>query len=188
MPDDRELIEQILAGNHQLYSQIIDRYKGKIVTYLYKMIGNMPDAQDLAQDVFTKTFYLLKDYRPEHKFSSWLYRIASNHCLDEIRRRKRTEQTAIVEEQIVDPETPETTLLKKERDAQLERSIMLLDEEYREVFVLHYLKRLSYREISERLSLTESAVQMRLFRARKEMKKSLTKTMGGGDVYDMLHV
>ncbi|MFF0829601.1 RNA polymerase sigma factor [Brevibacillus sp. NPDC003359] len=188
MLDDRELIEQIQAGNHQLYSQIIDRYKGKIVTYLYKMIGNMPDAQDLAQDVFTKTFYLLKDYRPERKFSSWLYRIASNHCLDEMRRRKRTEQTAIVEEQIVDPETPETALLYKERDTQLERSIMLLDEEYREVFVLHYLQRLSYREISERLSLTESAVQMRLFRARKEMKKSLTKTMGGGDVYDMLHV
>ncbi|WP_429844303.1 RNA polymerase sigma factor [Brevibacillus sp. FIR094] len=90
MPEDRELIEQIQAGNHQLYSQIIHRYKGKIVTYLYKMIGNMPDAQDLAQDVFTKTFYLLKDYRPEHKFSSWLYRIASNHCLDEMRRRKRT--------------------------------------------------------------------------------------------------
>lgn len=50
MPDDRELIEQILAGNHQMYSQIIDRYKGKIVTYLYKMVGNMPDAQELAQD------------------------------------------------------------------------------------------------------------------------------------------
>ncbi|WP_244297534.1 sigma factor [Brevibacillus antibioticus] len=51
------------------------------------MIGNMPDAQDLAQDVFIKTFYRLNDYRPEYRFSSWLYRIASNHCFDELRKR-----------------------------------------------------------------------------------------------------
>ncbi|WP_429844302.1 RNA polymerase sigma factor [Brevibacillus sp. FIR094] len=188
MPDDQELIEQILAGDHEQYRQIVDRYKGKMVGYLYRMIGNMQDAQDLAQDVFIKTFYRLHDYRPEYKFSSWLYRIASNHCFDEMRKRKRTEQVEIDEEQLIDQDTPETTLLKKERDAELERSIMLLDEEYREVFVLFYIHRLSYREISEQLSLSESSVQMRLFRARKKMRDSLTKTMGGGAIYEMLHV
>lgn len=188
MLEDRELIERILAGDHQLYRQIIDRYKGKIVAYLYKMIGNMPDAQDLAQDVFIKTFYRLHDYRFEYRFSSWLYRIASNHCLDELRRRKKTEKVAVDDEQLIDPLTPEAALLKKERDAELHRSIMELDVEYREVFVLFYLQRLSYTDISKVLSLSESAVQMRLFRARKKVRDSLKKTLGGGEFYEMLHV
>ncbi|OAJ74801.1 hypothetical protein AYJ08_07430 [Brevibacillus sp. SKDU10] len=81
MQDDHELIERVLQGDKEAYTQIFDRYKARIYTFLYRMVGHPQDAQDLTQEVFIKTYYQIHSYKPQHSFSAWLYRIAANHYL-----------------------------------------------------------------------------------------------------------
>ncbi|WP_051870419.1 sigma-70 family RNA polymerase sigma factor [Brevibacillus laterosporus] len=83
MQDDQELVVLVQRGHKEAYTRIVDKYKGKIYAYLYRMIGQQQDAQDMAQDVFLKAYCHIHQYKPEHSFSSWLYRIAANHCINE---------------------------------------------------------------------------------------------------------
>ncbi len=94
MQDDNELVRLVQGGNQQAYARLVDKYKGKIFARLYRMIGQKQDAQDLAQEVFTKAYFQLEKLEPDGNFSAWLYRIAINHCLDELRKRKRSVKTS----------------------------------------------------------------------------------------------
>lgn len=182
MQDDWELIKQLRQGNKQAYNQIVDRYKGKIYAFLYRMIGNTQDAQDLAQEVFIKAYCKIGDYRPDYSFSAWLFRIATNHCLDEIRKRKRVPAITSDETELIHADTPEQLLLIKERNSMLHDQLLSLEEEYRIVLILRHVEHLSYKEIGEMLSLPVTTVQMRLHRAHKKLRQWLTPAKGGGPV------
>ncbi|USG64778.1 sigma-70 family RNA polymerase sigma factor [Brevibacillus ruminantium] len=186
MQDDTELVRLVLAGNQQAYARLVDKYKGKIFALLYRMTGQAQDAQDLAQEVFTKAYFQLEKFQPDGNFSAWLYRIAANHCLDELRRRKRTVKTTDEEVELIDTETPEEAFLQKETQQVILRQIRELDEEYRSVFILRYIDQLSYREISETMAIPLTTVQMRLHRARKKLREGLEK--GGASYYEMSQI
>ena len=186
MQDDTELVRLALEEDHQAYARLVDKYKGKIFAILYRMMGQPEDAQDLAQEVFTKAYFQLHKFQPNSNFSAWLYRMAANHCLDELRRQKRSVQTTDEEMELIDAETPEDALLQKEQKQVLLRQVMGLEEEYRSVVVLRYIEQLSYREISKAMSIPITTVQMRLHRARKKLRDGLEK--GGTSYNEMSHI
>ena len=89
-PTDQDIVEAVLAGEQHRFSGLVDRYQGPIVNYVYRMLGNYEDAVDLSQDVFLKAYSALDSYRPQYPFGAWLFRIARNATIDEIRRRRLT--------------------------------------------------------------------------------------------------
>ncbi|WP_312114744.1 RNA polymerase sigma factor [Brevibacillus reuszeri] len=186
MQDDTELVRLALEEDHQAYARLVDKYKGKIFSFLYRMLGQPEDAQDMAQEIFTKAYFQLHKFRTDSNFSAWLYRMAANHCLDELRRQKRSIQTTDEEMELIDAETPEDALLQKEQKQVLLRQVMGLEEEYRSVVVLRYIDQLSYREISEAMAIPMTTVQMRLHRARKKLRDGLEK--GGISYHEMSQI
>ncbi|MFM1650607.1 RNA polymerase sigma factor [Brevibacillus sp. B_LB10_24] len=186
MLEEQELIVQILQGNQQAYAQIIDRYKSRLYAVLIKMVGQPQDAQDMLQEVFIKIYYKLNEYSPTGKFSAWIYRIAINHCLDELRRRKRElPNIPISDSDHPHDDTPEKLYLEKEQAAAFQKILLSLPEDYRIVLLLRHSEQLSYREISETLMIPVNTVQVRLHRARKKFQECWLKRKEGGGVYEM---
>jgi RNA polymerase sigma factor (sigma-70 family) len=181
MQEDQEIIEQILDGDKQAFALIIDKYKGRVLALLRKMLGPSLDLQDLAQEIFIKAYNHLQEYKPEYSFSAWLYRITSNRSVDELRKRKRTPSVVGLELEVAHRDTPETSYLEKERKLALEELIMELDPDHRMVFILRHQQYLSYQEIGDQLSLPVSTVQMRLYRARMKLRKSLSTSRERGE-------
>lgn len=107
MDEDLMLIEQVLSGDSAAYARVIDKYNHGIYMMLLRMIGQPQDAQDLTQEVFIKVFYRLREYKHTHKFSSWLYRIATNHCLDELRKRKSVQKIPLESAALQSTQTPD---------------------------------------------------------------------------------
>ncbi|TBL72652.1 RNA polymerase sigma factor [Paenibacillus thalictri] len=186
MQEDQDIVKDVLGGDKQAFAFVIDKYKGQILALLRKMLGPSPDLQDIAQEVFIQAYNHLKEYKAEHSFSAWIYRIASNRCIDELRKRKRTPIAVSFEFEAAHCETPEASYLEKERNSALEKLIWELDPDHRVVFILRHQQYLSYQEIAEQLSLPVSTVQMRLYRARLKLRKSLvTSGEKGGSLYEL---
>lgn len=183
MQDDREVIAEVLRGNKEAYALIVNKYKGKIASILQRSLGDTHEAEDIMQEVFIKAYYSLPDYRPSHSFSAWLYRIAINRGIDELRKRKRLPSvTELDAEQKDECPIPEEVYLVKEQQNALRQQMMGLDKEYRTVLELHYLQFLSYKEIGSKLSLSANTVRMRLSYARKKLREKFGKTsQKGGD-------
>ncbi|WP_019122625.1 RNA polymerase sigma factor [Brevibacillus massiliensis] len=187
MDDDKDLVRRVLTGDTQAYSQIIARYKQKIFALMYRMSGHPQDAQDLAQEVFIKAFYRLPQYSGEKKFSAWLYRIATNHCIDELRKKKQSATVPLDSVNARTETTPESIYLKKEQRDRLEEHIEKLPENYRIIFLLRHTQQLSYQEIAEILDISTNTVQVRLFRARQKLRERMATEVKGGsacEVYD----
>ncbi|MFD0680662.1 MULTISPECIES: RNA polymerase sigma factor [unclassified Paenibacillus] len=165
MLEDQEFIDYILNGDKQAFSLIINKYKGRVFSLLLKMLGPSPDIQDIAQEIFIKAYNHLQEYKPEHSFSAWLYRITANRSIDELRKRKRTPSLIDLDFEIAHSNTLESNYLGKERKASLQKLIEELDPDQRVVFMLRHQQLLSYEEIGEQLSLPVSTVQMRLHHA-----------------------
>jgi RNA polymerase sigma factor (sigma-70 family) len=181
MQEDQAIIDQILKGDKQAFALIIDKYKGRVFSLLRKMLGTSPDMQDIAQEIFINAYNHLQEYKPEYSFSAWLYRITANRSVDELRKRKRAPTLIEFEFEIAHRDTPETSYLEKERKFALEKLIMELDQDHRAVFILRHQQFLSYQEIGEQLSLPVSTVQMRLYRARMKLRKSLSTSRERGE-------
>ncbi|AUM63613.1 RNA polymerase [Brevibacillus laterosporus] len=188
MQDDQELVVLVQRGHKEAYTRIVDKYKGKIYAYLYRMIGQQQDAQDMAQDVFLKAYCHIHQYKPKHSFSSWLYRIAANHCIDELRKRKKSPRKNQNETTLVDKQTPEYILLEKERKQILQSHLLALDESYRTVLMLRHHEHFSYKEIGDILEIPVTTVQMRLHRAHKKLRESLLASVEGGGFYDLCEI
>ncbi|MEJ8546000.1 RNA polymerase sigma factor [Brevibacillus borstelensis] len=167
------------------FAQIIDKYKQSIFTFLYRMTGQQEDARDLAQEVFTKAYFHLNSYKPACKFWTWLYRIAYNHCVDELRRRRRTERVELTDGLLTHRMTPESVYLAKEQTAELEAQVLALPQEYRTVFLLRHTQQLSCQEISEILDIPVNLVRVRLHRARKKLRERLLKGGAMHEVFDI---
>jgi RNA polymerase sigma-70 factor (ECF subfamily) len=165
------IIESILAGQIDQYRILVGKYQNPVFRLIMKIVGNYDDAKDLTQDVFVKAFESMKQYKPQYKFFSWIYRIAINEALLFVKRKRNFRQI----ESVTDPacHLPDQTPDYENREKLLNNAINDLAESYKSVILLKYYSDLSYTEMAETLSLPEKTVKSRLFDARKMLREKL---------------
>lgn len=182
---DGELIARAIAGREDGFEELVRRYQRPIAAYVYRMVGDYDSALDLTQEVFIKVYGSLERYRPEFKFSTWIYRIAHNAAIDHLRRvgAVRTEDLEVEAENGRSYEkplaskapTPEQESERRERRAEIEEVVQTLPPAYRELIVLRHAHDLSYEEIAEVTGLPLGTVKNRIFRAREAMRTHLVE-------------
>lgn len=185
--EDRKLIEKALKGEQKAFETLLNKYRNLVFSIMFKMIRNAQEAEDLTQEAFMKAFSSLATFNDEFAFSTWLMKIASNNCIDFLRKRKlRTysihEPVQYKDEKIeidipdYDP-TPEKTLLQSERSRMIEETIQALPERYRYVIILRHKEEKSYEEIAEIMNLPLGTVKAQIFRAREILNKNLKEVL-----------
>jgi RNA polymerase sigma factor (sigma-70 family) len=180
---DIELVKQALNGNDSAYAELMNRYKKKVEIIVSRLVKKEFDVEDLVQEIFTKAFTSLSTFKSEFSFSTWLYKIATNHCIDHIRKRKIStyslDEELELEEDTVHREipdwskTPDYELLRKEKSEIIHQAINSLPEHYRKVIILRHFEDKSYEEIAKELKLPIGTVKVHLFRARELLYKKL---------------
>ena len=176
-------VNKVQLGDQDAYENIVNAYKNQIYTLCYRHLGNNSDAEDAAQDAFLKAFVHIQTFNPNLKFSSWLYRIATNVCIDRLRKKKpdfyldkEIEGSDGLDyySQIPSSEkTPEVQTLIHETQDQVQNAISKLPEKYRTAIILKYINNLSLQEICEVMELPIATVKTRIHRGREELKKRL---------------
>lgn len=173
--EEQVWISQAAAGDPQAFAHLVERYEKTVYHQALRLVGNQEDAADVAQEVFWKAWRALPTFRGASSFSTWLYRLTDNACLDLLRReKKRRGDTSLEEEsglslaqQLPHPgPSPQEQLEVGEQMSALEQGLAQLSQEHRRVLVLRELNGLSYREIGDILGLSEGTVKSRLARAR----------------------
>lgn len=179
------LIERWRGGEQRAFEELVARYEKRVYNLAYRMSGNADDASDLAQEAFVRVFTALPSFKGQSSFATWLYRIATNVCLDELRRRGRQpvlslDQPVAMEEgpvarQTVDPAAgPLDELERTELRAAVQDGISALQPEHRAVIILRDLQGLPYEEIAGVLACSLGTVKSRLNRARLALRERLS--------------
>ena len=170
---DNELADITAAGrgNTAAFARLVEAYQRPVYNLAYRMLGNADEAEEAAQETFLRVYTQLGTYQPGRKFSSWLFSIASHHCIDVLRRRRLTwlsieDEEAPAEILTSDAPGPEDTMLQNEQETTVRKMLATLPPDYRLPVVLRYWHELSYEEIAEATHSTVSAVKSKLFRAR----------------------
>ena len=182
MPDsDWSLLTRTAEGDEEAFRILVERHQDRLVRLCQRLLGDREEALDAAQEVLIKTYRKAATLQPKGEFFTWLYRVATNHCLNRMRRRKivrflplgenRDEVTPALEPVDAAPR-PDASLESRERWAATRRAIDDLPENQRTVLVLAKFEGLSYRQIAETLGITEGAVESRLFRAMRNLTKA----------------
>jgi RNA polymerase sigma factor (sigma-70 family) len=171
---DYEIIQKCLAGNQQYFEELVTRYKKLIYSVVYNMINDKEEVNDISQEVFIRIYKSMDRYNPEFKFSTWSVRIATNLCLD-ILRKKKVDTTPIEEIGDVssDGDTPEARYISKERSQKIRRAIEGLPEKYRTLIILFHQNGLSYEEMTNVLDEPMTIIKNRLYRARLMLREAL---------------
>ena len=181
--DEREIIERVLAGDNDAFGLLVEAYQTRVYNLALRLCGNRDDAFDLAQESFFRAWRSLSGFQFESSFSTWLFRLCSNICLDWLRAKKRrpTVSMSTVDDEgeesqleLPDPgKSPEELLLAAEEREALARAMNQLPVEYREILTLRAIQDLSYTEIAEILKIKEGTVKSRLSRARLALRNKL---------------
>lgn len=184
--DEKKIIKRASAGDADAFEQLVLTYQTPIFNLCLRMTGNPEDAADLSQESFLKAWRSLGSFQFESSFSTWLYRLASNTCLDYLRSIKRHPKVSLTvedsdgETQMMDfPDTaptPEDAAISKEENELLSRAMQELDEQQRQILTLRVVNDLSYAEIAEILSIKEGTVKSRLARTRDALRKKLLQS------------
>ena len=181
--DEIKCVKKAARGDASAFESLVMHYQGQIYRLCFRMTGNSEDAQDMTQEAFLKAWKNLSTFQFDSAFSTWLYRLASNCCLDLLRSMKRkptvslTAETEDEEGEIIDvaddaPSPEEEAIVSQERD-DLRKALALLDDEQRQILILRVVNDLSYTEIAEVLNIKEGTVKSRLSRARDNLRKKL---------------
>ena len=181
--EDRDIIERVLGGDNDAFSLLVEKYQTKVYNLALRMSGNEDDAFDLAQESFVRAWRNLGGFQFESSFSTWLFRLTSNICLDFLRARKRRAAVSLTmtddedeETQLAVPDpgkTPEEAVIAAEDRALLTRALNELPADQRQILTLRAIDDLSYAEIAEILQLQEGTVKSRLSRARAALRNKL---------------
>jgi RNA polymerase sigma-70 factor, ECF subfamily len=180
--NETELIEQLKQGDETAFKTIVEQWKDMVYNTILGIVQNETEAEDLAQDVFIKVFEKISTFKGDSKFSTWLYRIATTTALDHLRSKKRKKRFGFLQslggdgdekESIPDFHHPGISLDNKERAAVLFKAIDSLPENQKTAYTLHKLEGLSYRDVSEVLNTTVSAVESLMSRANQNLRKQL---------------
>jgi len=174
--NDFHLVVRARGGDQKAYADLMQRYKDSIYFMVLKMVNNREDAMDLTVETFAKAFEKLDKYQPDFAFSTWLFRVATNNCIDFIRKKKLNTMSIHgmtnedgEEKQLeikADILNPEETSIKKQQTQALRLLIESLPSRYRNLITLRYFDELSYEEIAVQLDLPLGTVKAQLFRAR----------------------
>jgi len=180
---DHDLVDRVLGGDRQAFASLLARHQKRIFNFMYRMVGERGAAEDLTQEVFLKVYEALPGFRKAAMFSTWLYRIAHNHCLNALKGRGREVAVSALTKDpangnpvtaLVDPSaSPEERLEQQELRAVVQEKLAELTPEHRAVLVLRDIQGLSYDEIATALELEDGTVRSRLHRARMELKERL---------------
>lgn len=174
--NDFHLVVKARAGSQKAYGDLMHRYKDSIYFMVLKMVNNREDAMDLTVETFAKAFEKLDKYQPEFAFSTWLFRVATNNCIDFLRKKKLNTQSihGMIDEEgeekplqiKADTLNPEESSIRKQQTEELKLLIESLPPRYRNLITLRYFDELSYEEIAQHLDLPLGTVKAQLFRAR----------------------
>ncbi|SDH75821.1 RNA polymerase, sigma subunit, SigW [Aneurinibacillus thermoaerophilus] len=180
---EQRIIQRAKNGDRDAFAELVDLYKDKIYHVSYRMLGNRQEAEDVAQETFLRVYANLDSYDPKYKFSTWIYRIASNLSIDVIRKRKKnlSIDAEITGADGVDwhdrladtSKGPEEEVLTDELQEEVQGAIMGLSPKYRVVMLLRYIENLSLQEISEVVQLPVSTIKTRIHRGREALRKKL---------------
>lgn len=180
--EDFKAIREVLAGKESSFGFLQDKYKARITALIRRMIKDEDDVKDLVQESFIKAYKALPNFQFGYNFSAWIYRIASNNCIDFL-RKKRFKTISIdqpinkEEDNYIDIEDnemlPDISLISKERKQIINDAIAELPENYRTIINLRHKEELDYKEIAEELDLPLGTVKAHLFRARKTLLEAL---------------
>lgn len=181
--EDFKLIHNAVNGEQKAFEMLMQRYQSQIYNLMFKMVHSVDEAEDLVQEAFMKAFSSLMNFNYEYAFSTWLFKIASNNCIDHLRKKKL--QTFSIDAPVTykDDEYhfeipdltyyPDKDLIRRERSDLIRTAIDDLPERYREVIMLRHTEELSYEEISDQLGVPIGTVKARLFRAREMLNQFL---------------
>lgn len=169
---EADLIRLSIQGDMDAFGELVRLYENPIFNLTYRMLNDAAEAEDAAQEAFIKAYSNLHRYDIARSFKTWLFSIASNHCIDRIRRRRLTflsiDEPLPPHPSLTSNEPqPEQTMIEGEQSEVIETLLNELSPEYRAAVVLRYWYEMSYQEIADALNTTESAIKSRLFRARK---------------------
>lgn len=176
---DRDLVTSASRGFEGGFEELVRRYQRPISAYVYRMVGDYESALDLTQEIFIKVYGSLSRYRPEFKFSTWIYKIAHNAAIDHLRRNVGRERSLITGTESDNYDlpieceglSPEQQSEREERRVEIESVVRSLPTAYRELIVLRHSQDLTYEEIVDVTGLPLGTVKNRLFRAREMMRQ-----------------
>lgn len=184
--DEKKWIKKASAGDADAFEQLVLQYQTPVYNLCLRMTGDPEDAADMTQESFLKAWRNLDSFQGNSAFSTWLYRLASNTCLDHLRLKKRRPQLSLVmedadgEEQELDiPDEspdPEEQVIALEEQSILNGALQSLEEQPRQILILRAVHGLSYTEISQVLNVPEGTVKSRLARARDQLRKKLLQS------------
>ena len=180
--DDFSLIARFKDGDHSSFEDIVRKYQDKIYNLCRHMLGNAHDAEDAAQDVFLKAYQALPKFQPEASLYTWLYRIATNTCIDYKKKPVSEslfgdsgEGERLVHDRASDAPSPEKLYESKQIDHALQEGLGKLSPKLRAIIILKEIEELSYEEIADTLEISMGTVKSRIARAREELQKLMKK-------------
>jgi RNA polymerase sigma-70 factor (ECF subfamily) len=188
---DTQLMLDFKAGDQRAFQNLFDKYKSRVVTFCFRFCGNKAVAEELAQETFLKVYKASRRYRPKARFSTWLFKIATNVCLNELRRPvyrhrvesldQRTENVAgakAAKVAAMQQESPHTMLVHQEQQEMVYKAIEQLPEKQRAALLLRIEGEFSYGEIGQQINRSENHVKTLIHRGRIRLKKALAGYFG----------
>ena len=191
MDQDLELMLRVRRGDAESFEALLTRHRAPLINYFLRMVHDRALAEDLAQEVFLRVYRARERWKPDAKFSTWLYRIATNLALNALRDAKGTASRAASEDGNGDDETSRLPdphpsvvehLMASEREEIIRRAVESLPASQRAAVVLHKYQDVDYRQIAKILGVTESAVKSLLFRAYESLRGRLEPLVKGGEI------
>jgi RNA polymerase sigma factor (sigma-70 family) len=184
---DLVLVEAAKNGSQAAYAELMERYRESVYFTMFKMVKNTDDADDLTIEAFGKAFNRLEQYSPSFAFSTWLFKIASNNCIDFIRKKRikvtsmdtgftRDNGEIIYFDARSNTQNPEEAIIQSQKVKMMRNLVSKLKPRYRELVELRYFEELSYEEIAETLNLPLGTVKAQLFRARDFLANMIENT------------
>jgi RNA polymerase sigma factor (sigma-70 family) len=174
---EQAVIRQVLDGDPEPFGRIVRQYQNLVASVAYRMGVRQGSIEDVVSEVFMKVYTRLHQYDGRYALSSWIYRIATNHVLDEIRRKKR--EGAVALDAVAEPSDPRVDIAGEseltERDRLVREALEELPDEYRRILALKHFEELSVETIAEVLEMPEGTVKIRLMRGRQRLRKILER-------------
>lgn len=188
---DEEIVSYIINGRTELFSVIVDRYQSKVFSTAYHYTHDQEESRDLTQEIFIKLYNNLQSYKSKASFSTWLYRIAVNRCIDWTRKKRlqtvstiynsSDEEIDIYEVMADSDGGPEEILIKQENRGYIIKVVEDLPEIYKTVIILYYFQDFSPQEISDITDIPKRTIETRLYRGKNLLKLRLEELICGGE-------
>jgi RNA polymerase sigma-70 factor, ECF subfamily len=182
-----EWVQAAMEGDQDAFAELVYAYQDSVYNLCYRLLSERTEAEDAAQEAFLRAYLNLQRYDPSRSFKTWLLTIASNHCIDRLRRR-RMKWLSIEEDPLPnltlssDEPEPEDETVLREQSAEIQAILNTLSPDYRAAVILRYWYDYSYSEIADILDTTESAIKSRLFRARQTLSDKLGSKAASGSI------